>query len=189
VKHILRISFLSSLFLSPLTFAQVPQWQIVPEDSTISFIGTQNDAPVKGEFKKFDGKINFDENNLKESHVSFTVDMNSVMASFKELGSILKAQDWFDATDFPVATFTSSEFTHKDGNHYQVAGQLKIRDKSSPITLMVSVDQNTPDKLLVKGETQIKRTTFGIGQGDWSDTKEIKDDVKVNFNLDLKKAP
>ena len=187
MKNILKTTLLCSMFFGTFTFAQVSQWQIVREDSTITFTGTQNDAPVKGEFTGFDGQIYFDEKNLKESHVNFSVDMNSVKASFAELASMLKTLDWFDTTDFPTATFTSTEITPKAANQYQVTGDLKIRDKKSPITFLISVDQNTPNKLLVKGETNIKRTTYGVGQGDWADTKEIKDDVKVNFKIDLKK--
>jgi polyisoprenoid-binding protein YceI len=188
MNNFFKMILICSTIFGSFAFAQAPQWQIIRDDSTISFTGTQNNAPVTGEFKSFDAKIHFDEKNLKESHVSFTVDMNSIKGSFAELASMLKASDWFDTSSFPTARFTSTTFTHQEGNQYQVLGELEIRDKKAPITLFITVDQNTPTTLLVKGETTIKRTIFGVGQGDWSDTKEVKDDVKVNFNLDLKKA-
>lgn len=188
MKVFFKTIFLCSMFWGAFAFAQAPQWQIIREGSTISFTGTQNNAPVTAEFTSFDAKIYFDENNLKDSHVNLTVDMNSIKGSFVELTSMLKTSDWFDTSTYPTATFTSTTFTHQEGNQYQVSGELAVRDKKAPITLLIRVDQNTPTALLVKGETDIKRTMFGVGQGDWSDTKEVKDDVKVNFNLHLKKA-
>jgi polyisoprenoid-binding protein YceI len=188
MKNFLKTIFFSSIFWGVFAFAQVPQWQIIREGSTISFAGTQNNAPVTAEFTSFDAKIYFDENNLKDSHVNFTVDMNSIKGSFVELISMLKTSDWFDTSSYPTAKFTSTAFTHQEGNQYQVSGELEVRDKKAPITLLITVAQKTPTTLLVKGETDIKRTMFGVGQGDWSDTKEVKDEVKVNFTLHLKNA-
>jgi polyisoprenoid-binding protein YceI len=39
----------------------------------------------------------------------------------------------------------------------------------------------------VKGKTTIKRSLFGVGQGDWSKTDAVKDDVLVEFVLAAKR--
>ncbi len=182
-------TFIISLALSCMMgqlFAQAPRWQIVKEDSTIRFTGTQNNAPISGEFKSFDGNINFDSNNLKESKVNLKIDMNSVSAGFVELSSMLKTLDWFDSAKFPQASFESKEII-KDGNHYQIKGDLKVRDKQSPIVVNAVLDENTANKLKIHGTTIISRTQLGVGQGEWANTAEIKDEVKVNFNLELKR--
>ena len=33
------------------------------------------------------------------------------------------------------------------------------------------------------GSTTIKRTAFSVGQGEWSDTNAVKDDVQINFTV------
>lgn len=183
VSTILSVSLLCCCF--PV-WADVPSWQIVPNASVIKFTGTQNNAPISGEFKKFDGDIKFDANNLNESKIKLIVDMNSVSAPFEELSSMLKTLDWFDTATFPQATFESTQITlEKKG--FLVKGDLKVRDKKSPIQVEVSLDESAPDKMKLHGTTTVSRTAFGVGQGEWASTSEVKDDVNVNFNIELKR--
>ncbi len=175
------------ILISPLANAEVSTWQIVPDKSKISFTGTQNNAPVKGEFKKFSGDIHFDPNKLNESHVNMVVEMNSVTGGFAELASILKTADWFDATKFPEGTFNSTEITKVNDKNFKIKGDLSVRDKKEPVTFDVILDENSPSEMRLHGTTNIKRTTLGVGQGDWADTGQVRDDVKVDFVLDLKK--
>ena len=42
-------------------------------------------------------------------------------------------------------------------------------------------------KGLVEGSTVIKRSAFGVGQGEWASTDQIKDDVTVNFKVSANK--
>ena len=60
---------------------------------------------------------------------------------------------------------------------------MTIRDKTVPVVLTFTGEQPNPNKGIVAGSTQIKRTMFGVGQGDWAGTNEIKDDVTVNFKI------
>jgi len=55
------------------------------------------------------------------------------------------------------------------------------------VTVKFTVENSQSNEMTVKGTTTIKRTVFGVGQGDWADTKEVKDDVKVDFILNLKR--
>jgi len=38
----------------------------------------------------------------------------------------------------------------------------------------------------LKGGAQLKRLDFGVGQGEWKDTEQVGNDVKINFVLLLK---
>lgn len=165
--------------------ADAPAWKIDPAASVIKFTGTQNNAPVTGEFKKFDGDIKFDTKNLKESKVKLNIDINSVSAGFAELVTMLKTADWFDAIHYPQASFESSEIT-ENKNGYQVKGQLKVRDKSQPIMVDVIVDENTPNKMKLHGQATVSRLTLGVGRGEWANPAEVKDEVSVHFNLELR---
>jgi len=167
-------------------FATLPQWQMVPEKSSITFTATQNDAPVKGEFKKFNADIQFDPAQLKDSHANITIDTSSINTSYQELAEALKMSEWFDVKTFPQASFKSKDFTKVGDNTYEAKGDITIRDKTIPASIKFTVENSTPSQLQTKGTTTLKRTAFGIGQGEWSDTKEVKDDVKVDFTLDLK---
>jgi len=166
-----------------VAIADVPNWQIVPDKSTISFTAIQNNAPVSGSFSSFTGDIQFDPNQLATSKVSITVDMNSVTASYADVATNLKTPDWFDVKLFPQAVFTAAKFTKTENNSYQADGTLTIKGKTVPITLSFVMEEYSQTQAKAKGSATIKRTAFGIGQGEWAKTDTIKDEVKVEFTL------
>lgn len=174
------------LFIPMLACAEITKWEIVPVGSTLRFTATQNNAPVSGTFKTLKGTIDFSKNDLKHSKVNIVVDMDSVNAGFQELVSTLKTADWLDVAKFKEATFTSDDISNVKGDTYLAKGQLQIRDKKLPFQVTFDVQNAQQGNMKVKGETKIKRTEFGVGQGDWASTSEVKDEVKVDFDLELK---
>lgn len=186
---IIKRSFLLSIFfLLPLSVqAAAPVWQILLNDSKLTFTATQNGAPVSGEFKKFTADIHFDPNNLNTNNVKVTVDTNSIYDPYAELADTLKSAEWFNVKAFPQAIFTSSEFVKTGDKTYQSKGKLTIRDKTLPVTLDFTQETYTKNKARIKGSTTIKRTAFGVGQGEWASTNEVKDEVKIEFTVTAEK--
>jgi polyisoprenoid-binding protein YceI len=174
------------IWINPImTFAlNIPNWEIVNKESTITFSATQNNAPISGQFLHFSGThIAFDPEQLKKSHAEITVDMNSVMTSYEEILKNLKMTEWFNVDLFPKAIFKSTQFIKVEKNIYQVSGMLTIKNKTSPMTIQFTLDEYTPDKIRIKGYFILKRTQFNIGEGDWANVDNIKDDVKVDFTI------
>jgi polyisoprenoid-binding protein YceI len=172
---------------SALVFALPPTWNIIPTESTLSFTATQNNAPVSGQFKTFNGDIVFDPSDLAHSKIKIIVDLNSVTTSYKEVGDTLKTPDWFQVKVFPNATFDATQFKKTGDNTFEANGQLTIRDKTLPVTLTFTLDEYSASKAHAKGQTTIQRNNFGVGQGEWSSTNEIKNDVKIEFNISATK--
>lgn len=181
------IIFFSTLLISTLAVAVAPAWKIVPEKSHLNFTATQNGAPVTGEFKKFTGDINFDPNQLASSQVTITVDMGSVSDTYNKLSDTLKSTEWFDVKSFPHAVFKSTEFVKTGDKKYQAKGTLTLRDKTIPITLDLNLDEYTATQAKMTGSTHLQRTALGVGQGEWTDTKLIKDDVEIHFVVEAVK--
>lgn len=184
-KNVILTAFRSIVLflLSMESSAAPPQWNIVPEESELSFSATQNDAPVTGEFKKFTGTIFVDPKDLKNSSIDILVDIHSLTASYGILKETLVTPDWLNADNFPKAEFKATQFEKTGNNTYKADGTLTIRNQSAPVTLSFTADQPTPNKGIVVGSTVIKRSTFGVGQGEWSSTKEVKDDVTIHFKV------
>lgn len=181
----LRIFF---LFLLPIiAHAAIPVWQIIPNASSLTFTGTQNGAPVSGKFTQFSGDIKFDTNALTQSSVTIIVETGSISASYKDLVDTLKTADWFNVKLFPQAIFKASQFKKINDKTYEAKGDLTIRDKTLPITITFNVVEMSDTKAKVTGSTMVKRNAFGVGQGEWSSTDEVKDDVKINFTLSVVK--
>ncbi|BCA96903.1 hypothetical protein TUM19329_32640 [Legionella antarctica] len=155
----------------------------MPAESQLTFTATQNGAAVSGEFKTFTGTILVDPNDLKNSSIEITVDISSISASYAQLKEILVSPDWFNAKLFPKAVFKATQVEKTGEKAFQAKGTLTIRDKSVSVTLVFSGEQPEPNKGIVLGTTQIKRSQFGVGQGDWAGTDEIKDDVAISFKI------
>lgn len=182
MKNYWKKLILTLLALLPMMcIAAVPAWKIVPAESSLSFTATQNGAPVTGKFKTFTGEINFDPNQLSASNVKIIVDVASVTDAYNELSDTLKKPEWFNIKLFPQAIFEASEFIKTGDKTYQAKGTLTIRDKKLPVTLTFTQEEYTQTKARIKGSTTIKRIAFGVGQGEWADTKTVKDDVQIDF--------
>jgi polyisoprenoid-binding protein YceI len=175
--------FVLLVLLPIVSIAAVPTWKIVPNESSLTFTAIQNGAPVTGKFTSFTGEINFDPNQLDKSKVKIIVDVGSIYDPYNQLTDTLRTPDWFNVKLFPQASFESSKFIKTADKNFQAQGTLTIRDKSLPITLMFTQEEYTPTKARVKGIATIKRTAFGVGKGQWADTKVIKDDVKIDFTI------
>jgi polyisoprenoid-binding protein YceI len=171
---------MSALLTLP-THATPQQWDMIPNESQLTFTANQNGSPVTGEFKTFAANLKVDVNDLKDSSIDIVIDMNSVTASYAEVKNILLTPDWFNVKVFPKAEFNATEFTKTGDNAYQAMGTLTIRGKSIPVTLTFTSSFPSANKGIVEGSTTIKRSAFGVGQGQWSSTDQVKDDVTVNF--------
>ncbi|MCW8443141.1 YceI family protein [Fluoribacter gormanii] len=170
--------------LMPLMVKAAPsQWVIVPSESQLTFTGTQNDAPVTGEFKTFTGEILVDPNDLSVGKIDIVVDIASLNTSYADLKETLLTSDWFNPKLFPKAEFKATQFKQTGKNAYEAAGTLTIRDKSAPVTLNFTAQGLDPNKRQVVGSTVIKRSTFGVGQGEWASTDTVKDEVTVKFKV------
>ena len=170
-------------FVPLVALASIPAWQIVPNESSLTFTGTLNGASTSGQFKTFNGTIDFDPNKLNESHVEIMVDTGSISTSYPDIANTLKMPDWFNVKAFPQAIFKASSFVKTSDKTYQANGSLTIRDKTLPVTIIFSEQESSPNKVHVTGSTTLKRTQFGVGQGEWAETDSVKDEVKIDFNL------
>ena len=174
------------MLLLPISVhAAVSQWNIIPNESSITFTGTQNNAPASGSFKKFTGDIAFDSNQLNASKVRIVVDMTSLTASYSTFTDTLLTADWFDVKKYPQAVFEATHFTKTGNNAYQANGTLTIRNKTLPVTVSFNTESlsNTNKKVRAKGSVMIKRLDYGVGQGQWADTSLVKNEVQVNFTI------
>jgi polyisoprenoid-binding protein YceI len=179
---------IATLAYSASALASAPAWQIVPKDSAITFTAIQNNAPVEGSFKSFTGDIKFDPKQLATSKVTIQIDVSSLISGNPDIIKTLLSADWFDATKYPKAVFTSDHFVSKGQNDakeetFQAEGNLTIRDKTLPATLSFVLKEYSSAKAQVIGSTTLKRSAFGVGQGDWASPAVVQDDVKINFKI------
>lgn len=168
--------------------AEAPHWSL-EEGSLVGFIAMQSGAPVKGIFESFEAEILFQEDALDQSRVAVTIDIASVNSDNKERDDAIRASGLFDAAQWPTARFEAEGFTHKGGSDYEAAGKLTLRDVTRdvvlPFTLEIVPHPDNADARLAsaKGELAVQRLDYGVGQGLWSDTTIVGDEVVIFIDI------
>src|SRR5262249_18824366 len=124
------------------------------------------------------------------------IETGKVKSDDKDAQDNLTTADWFSSVRYPLATFEATHFTHVKDDEYSAEGTLTVRDKTAKVTLPFTAkfydDKNAspPARYArIQGDVTIKRTQLGVGQGDWSQTDTIADDVKVTVRLEAKQVP
>lgn len=183
---LLKTSLVAVLTLSAL--ASHAQQKLLPAQSEIVFVSKQMGVPVEGRFKKFDAQISFDAAKLATSKVSFAVDIGSATLGAPEADAELPKPAWFNVAKFPQATFNSASIKALGGGKFEVAGKLAIKGQSRDVTVPVTMVQTGAGAALVttaSGTLPIKRLAYLIGEGEWSDTSTVADDVLIKFKFAL----
>ena len=164
------------------TFAASAQAGVDTAKSTVTATFKQMNVPVDGAFKKLNATIQFDPANLPASKAQLDVDVASFDLGSAEYNDQVAGKDWFDAKEFPHATFVSNSIKAGANGAYAVTGTLTIRGKSNTVTLPVQYHKDGAAQVF-DGVLPIKRLQYGIGQGEWSDTSLVADDVQLKFHI------
>jgi polyisoprenoid-binding protein YceI len=171
-----------ALALLPLA-ATAKDWNVDAAKSTVGFAGTYQGEKFSGKFGKFEAAIAYDAANLATSKFDVNIDVTSARTGNNDYDDQLKTSDFFDFAKFPKAHFVTSAL-RQDGAKVLADGTLTIRDKSKPVTLEVKFAESAGGATL-DVSTTLKRLDFGVGNGDWSDTALIANEVPVTAHLVL----
>ena len=181
------MSLLRTLTLTLAALMALPalaQQKLVPAQSEIVFVSRQMGVPVEGRFKKFDAQIAFDPAKPATSKIAFTVDTGSASLGVPETDAELPKPVWFNVPKFPQASFQSTAVKGLGGGKFEVAGKLTIKGNSHDVLVPVQLTQSG-GTTTATGTFTIKRLVYKIGEGEWSDTSMVADDVQVKFKLAL----
>lgn len=184
-----RISLTAAcaLAFASASFAQATA-KLLPAQSEISFTSKQMGVPVDGKFKRFDAQVLFDPKKPETSNIAFTIDLSSVTMGSAEVEEELVKPGWFDTKKATNASFQSSSIKASGPGKFDVTGKLTIkgnaRDAVVPVTLVQAGATTT-----ASGAFVIKRLDYKIGDGDWSDTSMVANEVQVKFKLALTGVP
>ena len=162
--------------------------QVLPAQSEIAFVSRQMGVPVEGKFKQWAAQIAFDPKNPATGKVGFTIQTGSASFGSPETDAEVPKAPWFNVAKFPTASFTSSAIKPLGGGRFDVAGTLTIKGSSQPVVVPVTITQTGTQAgatSTASGSFTIKRLDFKIGEGEWTDTSMVANDVTVKFKLAL----
>jgi len=160
------------------------QQKIVRERSQIRFVTKQMNVPVEGQFRKFDGTVSFDPLQPSATKAEFTVDLGSIDLNNEEGETEAKRKLWLDVGAFPTAKFVAASVKALGNNRYEATGPLTIKGVSHDVTAQLTVAEANGMRT-VEGQFPLKRLQYRIGEGQWSDTDTVADEVLVRFRFTI----
>lgn len=152
---------------------EVRAWQLDPAMSSIRFSVAIENSPAEGEFTSFSTLILFDPENLPESRVEVSIDLDHIEASYDDVARNLKKANWFDVAHYPTAHFVGQDFKFLGDKNYQVNGELTLRDVTRPETLYFTLTEYDDRHARIKGRMILDRRDYGVGQGGWRDVSPV----------------
>ncbi|MDJ0956102.1 MAG: YceI family protein [Arenicellales bacterium] len=154
-------------------------------NSKVGFVATYDEVPFEGRFEDFEAAIRFDPSTLDQASFKVNVTITSVNTDSPDRDEGMLEQDFFDASQYPSATFTSTAFAKStNGDGYDVTGDLAIKGISKPISLNFNWEVSD-NAARLHGQGSVKRTDFKVGTGDWEEDDTIGFDVQIVFDLGL----
>ena len=161
------------------------KWTVQPKESKLTFVGIQQGAEFTGVFERFTADIQFDPQDLAGSRFDVKIETASAKTRDDDRDSTLLSDDFFAVKQYPTAHYVTDRFTAKGGNKFSATGKLTVRNVTRDVPIEFTFESKNGSAWL-KGGAQLKRLDFGVGQGEWQDTEQVGNEVKINFVLLLK---
>lgn len=149
-------------------------------------------ASVTGNFTNFNATLESEIDSFENASISFSAQIDSINTNNAQRDGHLKSADFFDAAQFPTLSFTSSSFTKKNDEEFELVGNLTIKGITKPVTLAVEYGGTTTD---FYGQTKagfditgkISRKEFGLT---WDAVTEagnvvVSDEVKLMLSVQM----
>ena len=178
----LALALLLAALLSPWPAdAQVLQ-RIQPDKSQIRFAFKQMGVALEGRFRRFDGQVAFDPKKPEATKAAFDVELASIDLGNADGETEAKRKPWLSVDAFPKATFTAGAVKSTGPGRFEATGTLTIKGVSRPVTAPFTLAE-AGGLRTVEGSFNLKRLAFRIGEGAWSDTDTVADEVTVRFKF------
>lgn len=153
--------------------------------SRVSFELKQAGSPFRGVFRRFGGEFCITQGRV--DRIDVWLEPASVDAGLPEIDAALKEREFFSVSEHPRITF-SSRSVEARGDARLARGTLQIKGTRREVDVAFRL-RETGGEPVVSGSLTLDRVDYGIGTGEWSDTRWLGAEVKVDFSATLASAP
>jgi polyisoprenoid-binding protein YceI len=162
-------------------------YKITPENSKVEFVGSKVTGSHNGSFQKFSGETHYT-GDVTTSHVTITMETDSITTDDDGLTKHLKTPDFFDVAKYPQAKFESTAIKAggDKGASHTVTGNLTLHGVTKSVTFPATIAV-APDAISVDSTFTINRKDFGINYAGAADNL-IRDDVVLTLKVKATKA-
>ena len=174
-------AFAGSAFAAPVTYKIDPNHTNVL--ASWSHFGFSNPSINFGEA---DGTIVYDADKVSASSVQVTLPMKGLSANAADFYDHLTSGDWFDAAQFPAATFKSTQVESVGEGKLKVTGNLTIKGVTKPVVLDVTLNKAGEQPMAKRAAVgfdataTVKRSDFGLAKY----VPNVSDEVKLRITTE-----
>ena len=182
LKYVLIfLIFLVNSFCIRSVYAQT--YHPVDSLSSIQFVIKNFCLNTSGSFSGMDGKIFFNETDIKATYFSITLKSSSVNTKLSERDTHLRKEEYLSCTQYPTIQFISTEIlsTNQLGE-WKVRGNLIIKGVTKEVVILFHFIKKV-DAIEFEGTAQINRRDFKVG----SSSLVLSDLVNVSLHVTAKK--
>jgi len=143
-----------------------------------------------GMFSGFEGEIMFDEENPAESSVNVSMPLMSMFTGWEEREEHFMSEDFFDAAEGDMITFTSTDIEVTGENTANITGDLTMNGVTQSVVLETTLNKqaehptNNKPWLGFDASTTLLRSDFEVGNF----APYVSDEVEVMISLEAEKA-
>jgi len=183
--NMMRCVFLFGLLLVAMS-AQATEWK-TQNTGEFTFEVSFEGVGTPGTFKRFDVTLEFDPKHLDASHLRVIVDLTAADMGDPEINAIIADPIWFDAGKFPKAVFESKRIEARGPGKFVATGILNLKGLSKTVAVPFSWSEKE-QRANMRGKFDVQRMKFNVGSGEWATDDPIGIDVKLQFDLTLKRG-
>lgn len=174
------IGFVAAVAMTGAGFAAGAPYRVLP-GSVLGFTATAEGESFEGRFARFTPSIEFDPKQLASSRFDVRIDLASADTRNSERDEILHGNAFFNVGKSAQARYVASRFRALGGDRYVAEGVLSLNGISKPVAL--SFSWSGGDKPVLVGSAALKRLDFAVGSGEWADTDDLPNEVRVTTRL------
>lgn len=150
--------------------------------SSVSATFRQMGVPVDAKFGKIAAQIDYDAAKPETAKASVEIDVASFDLGDPDYNSEVRKKEWFNAAQFPKASFASTKIRAAGAGKLEVSGKLTLKGRTADVTFPMTVKKDGAAQVF-EGSLPIRRLSFGIGEGEWKDTSIVADEVVIKFRM------
>lgn len=151
----------------------------------VAFEVAQAGSPFHGRFTRFGGTVCVVGD--RPTRIDVWLDPASVDAGLPEIDDALKGEAFFAVARFPRIEYSSDSVQGGAGG-LVARGTMRIKGAARALDVPFRAAKLAGGALEVAGRLGLDRLDYGIGTGEWSDTKWLGADVTVRFEVKLQPA-
>jgi polyisoprenoid-binding protein YceI len=175
---------MAATLVAPRAQAQIPVFEITPQQSSIKFF-VKASVALAGNFDKWDATLTFTSTDVTTGVLDVKIQAASVDTGSGMKDGKLKSKDFFDVEQNPLITFKSTKTVQTGPTTFDVPGIFTIRGVSKPETLTLTVSGAGTGSGHIKGTMAFDRKDYGMDSG--IPFIKIADRVEVNIDLEARR--